>query len=186
MTDASLPGDLSFSHMGFHVHDLDRMARFYKDALRFTETDRGQLGAVQLVFLSRDPDTHHQIALVSGRPESLAFNPINQISLSVPDLASLRRFHARLLAAGASDMQTATHGNAVSLYCRDPEGNRLEIFMDTPWYCDQPLRLPIDLTQDDEGVMAQALAIAQAAPKFMPRAQWRAEMAERMARDQRA
>jgi catechol-2,3-dioxygenase len=56
----------------------------------------------------------------------------------VPDLASLRRFHAQLLRGGDGHMQTATHGNAVSLYCRDPEGNRLEIFMDTPWYCDQP------------------------------------------------
>lgn len=186
MTLPTLPGDLSFSHVGFHVHDLDRMARFYKQALQFTETDRGQLGALQLVFLSRNPGVHHQIALVSGRPESLAFNPINQVSLNVPDMASLRRFHARLLAAGAQDMQPATHGNAVSLYCRDPEGNRLEIFMDTPWYCDQPLREPVDLTQEDEGVMAQALAIAQRAPKFMPRAQWRAEMAARMARDQAA
>lgn len=178
--------DLSFSHVGFHVHDLDAMASFYKQALRFTETDRGQLGAVQLVFLSRDPGVHHQIALVSGRPASLAFNPINQISMSVPDLASLRRYHARLLAAGASDMQTATHGNSISLYCRDPEGNRLEVFMDTPWYCDQPLREPVDLTQDDEGVLAQALAIAQRAPKFTPRAQWRAEMEQRMARDRAA
>lgn len=186
MSISTLPGDLSFSHVGFHVHDLDRMACFYREALQFTQTDRGHLGEVQLVFLSRDPDTHHQIALVSGRPQSLAFNPINQISLKVPDLASLRRFHARLLAAGATDMQVATHGNAVSLYCRDPEGNRLEIFMDTPWYCDQPLRQPIDLSQDDESVIAQAHAIAERAPKFMPRAQWRAEMSERMARDQRA
>ncbi len=186
MKQDDLPGDLAFSHLGFHVHDLEAMARFYRQALQFTETDRGRLGDVELIFLSRDPGTHHQIALVSGRPQALAFNPINQISLSVPDMASLRRFHARLLAAGATDMQAATHGNAVSLYCRDPEGNRLEIFMDTPWYCDQPLRQPIDLTQDDEGVMAQAWAIAQAAPKYMPRAQWRAQMAERMARDQRS
>jgi catechol 2,3-dioxygenase len=39
----------------------------------------------------------------------------------------------------------ATHGNAMSIYFRDPEGNRLEVFMDTPWYCEQPLREPIDL-----------------------------------------
>lgn len=185
MSETELSGDLSFSHFGFHVHDLDNMARFYREALQFTETDRGHLGAVQLVFLSRDPETHHQIALVSGRPESLAFNPINQISLKVPDLGSLRRFKARLLAAGATDMQVATHGNAVSLYCRDPEGNRLEIFMDTPWYCDQPLRQPIELSQDDQSVLEQARGIAERAPKFMPRAQWRAEMAARMAHDQR-
>lgn len=162
------------------------MARFYRESLQFTETDRGQLGSVQLVFLSRHPDVHHQIALVSGRPETLDFNPINQISLNVPDLASLRRYHDRLMAAGATDMQPATHGNAVSLYCRDPEGNRLEVFMDTPWYCDQPLREPIDFGQSDASVMAQAEAIARRAPKFMTRRERRSEIARRMTADQAA
>ena len=41
---------LMFSHMGFCVRDLPRMARFYKEVLGFTETDSGDLGAVQLVF----------------------------------------------------------------------------------------------------------------------------------------
>ena len=81
-------------------------------------------------------------------------------------------------------MQATTHGNAVSLYFRDPEGNRLELFMDTPWYCDQPLREPIDLSQSDEAILAQAEAIAKRFPKFKPRAQWQAEVAQRMAEDQ--
>lgn len=34
--------------------------------------------------------------------------------------------------------------NAISIYARDPEGNRLEIFIDTPWYVDQPMRVPVD------------------------------------------
>lgn len=177
--------DLQFSHMGLYVTDLPRMARFYKQALRFTQTDAGDLGTVQLVFLSRDPNEHHQIVLATGRPADMAFNVVNQISFRVPDLAALRRFHDRLLAGGASDMQVTTHGNAVSIYCRDPEGNRLELFMDTPWYCDQPLREPIDLmNQSDEAVLAQAEAIARRFPKFMPRAQWQAEVARRMQEDQ--
>ncbi|PZP98156.1 MAG: glyoxalase [Variovorax paradoxus] len=176
--------ELTLSHFGFHVHDLDGMARFYRRALRFTETDRGRLGAFELVFLSRDPDEHHQLALVSGRPSTLAFNPINQISLRVPDLPALRRVQARLTAAGASALEPSTHGNAISLYARDPEGNRLEIFMDLPWYCDQPLRQPVDLRQDDTTVLAQAEAVARRAPRFMTRATWRAEMARRMHSDQ--
>jgi catechol 2,3-dioxygenase len=59
-------GSLVFSHMGFYVRDLERMARFYQDVLCFTETDRGDLGAVQLVFLSRDPAEHHQLVLATG------------------------------------------------------------------------------------------------------------------------
>jgi len=73
----------------------------------------------------------------------------------------------------------------VSIYCRDPEGNRLELFVDTPWYCEQPLREPIDLSRSDEAILAQAEAIAKRFPKFMSRAQWQAEVARRMQEDQR-
>lgn len=184
-SETAQPLSLAFSHLGFYVTDIDRMADFYKGALRFTQTDKGTLGPVRLVFLSRDPSEHHQIVLATGRPEDMAFNTINQMSFRVPDVATLRAFHDRLLAAGASDMQPVTHGNAISLYCRDPEGNRLELFMDTPWYCEQPLREPLDFALSDERIMAQAEAIARGRPRFMPRAQWQAELARQMEADQR-
>lgn len=181
---ATSRADLQFSHIGLYVTDLPLMARFYKQALRFTQTDAGALSTVQLVFLSRDPNEHHQLVLATGRPADMAFNVVNQISFRVPDLATLRGFHHRLLAEGATDMHPVTHGNAVSLYCRDPEGNRLELFMDTPWYCDQPMRESIDLNLSDEAILAQAEAIAKRLPKFMSRAQWQAEVARRMQEDQ--
>lgn len=176
---------LQFSHIGLYVSDLPKMAAFYKQALRFTQTDAGDLGTTQLVFLSRDPAEHHQIVLATGKPADMPFNVVNQISFRVPDLATLRRFHERLLEHGASDMQSVTHGNAVSLYCRDPEGNRLELFMDTPWYCDQPLRQPIDFAESDQTILARAETIAKRLPKFMSRAAWQAEVARRMEEDQR-
>lgn len=178
---------LVFSHMGFYVRDLERMARFYEDVMCFTVTDRGDLGTVQLVFLSRDPAEHHQVVLATGRPTDLAFSVINQISFRVPDLATLREMRQRVAAdPDVSELICATHGNAVSIYFRDPEGNRIEVFMDMPWYCEQPLREPIDLDQGDEAVMAQAEALARGRPKFQPRAQWQAEMARRMGYAQEA
>lgn len=177
----SRAGSLVFSHMGFYVRDLERMARYYQEVLCFTETDRGDLGPVQLVFMSRDPAEHHQIVLASGRPADLSFSVINQISLRVPDLATLRVVRARVAAdSGSSDLISATHGNAISIYFRDPEGNRLEVFMDMPWYCEQPLREPIDLDQPDEQVFEQARRLASSRPRFQSRAQWQAEMARRM------
>jgi len=168
---------LVFSHMGFYVRDIERMARFYRDVMCFFETDRGLLGTTQLVFFSRDPSEHHQIVLASGRPTDLAFSVINQISLRVPDLATLRDVRNRVQAdPDVTELVCATHGNAVSIYFRDPEGNRLEVFMDMPWYCEQPLREPIDLDQSDEAVMAFAEALARSRPKFRSRAQWVSEM----------
>jgi catechol 2,3-dioxygenase-like lactoylglutathione lyase family enzyme len=175
---------LAFSHIGIYVSDLAGMAHFYKTALRFTQTDAGDLGHVQLIFLSRDPAEHHQIVLATGRPSDLPFNLINQISFRVPDIATLRRFHERLVTAGATDIQPVTHGNAISIYCRDPEGNRLELFVDTPWYCDQPLREPISFELSDEAIMAKAESIAKRLPKFMSRAAWQETIAARMRADQ--
>ena len=164
---------LTFSHMGFYVRDLERMARFYKDVMCFFETDQGDLGPVQLKFFSRDPTEHHQLVLATGRPADLAFSVINQISMRVPDLATLREVRDRVNAdPDVSDLVCATHGNAISIYFRDPEGNRLEVFMDTPWYCEQPLREPVDLDQNDDIVMAQSETLARSRPKFQSRAEW--------------
>lgn len=168
---------LTFSHMGFYVRDLERMARFYKDVMCFFETDQGDLGPVQLKFFSRDPTEHHQLVLATGRPADLAFSVINQISMRVPDLATLRELRDRVNAdPDVSDLVCATHGNAISIYFRDPEGNRLEVFMDTPWYCEQPLREPVDLDQNDDIVMAQSETLARSRPKFQSRAEWLVSM----------
>jgi catechol 2,3-dioxygenase len=181
---------LAFSHMGMYVRDLAGMADFYSRVLGFTVTDRGELptphGRVELVFLSRDPNEHHQIVLASGRPEALAFNVINQISFRVPDLASLRHFHAALRGEKVTDVSPVTHGNAISVYFRDPEGNRIEIFLDTPWYCEQPCREPLDLSKSDEEILRDAEKVARSLRGFQPREQWSAELRRKMQAAQRA
>jgi len=173
-----------FSHFGMFVTDIALLEDFYTRILDFTVTDRGELsgpnGSMNLVFLSRDPDEHHQIVLITGRPADMAFNPINQISLKADSLATLRAMHQTLLREGAADITPVTHGNAVSIYVRDPEGNRLELYFDLPWYVSQPLRVPVDLSGDEATLMQRLEQHARSLPGFRPRAQWRAEMAQRM------
>lgn len=180
---SSRPG-LTFSHIGIYAVDIDRQAGFYTSCLGFTETDRGSLegpgGPIQLAFLSRDPDEHHQIVLVSGRPDPLPFNTVNQISLRADSLATLQRHYRLLQEAPVTDVTPVTHGNALSVYFRDPEGNRIELYIDTPWYVSQPCRIaaPMDLPADE--LMAWAEAHARCLPGFRPRSEWRREMAIRM------
>ena len=68
----------ALSHFGIHVTDLDRMAGFYTRVLGLLVMDRGTLeGGNELCFLSRDPDQHHQLVLVSGRPREATYNVVN-------------------------------------------------------------------------------------------------------------
>ena len=176
---------VAFSHMGFYVRDMGAMEDFYSRVLGFTVTDRGALptpggGTVSLVFLSRDPAEHHQIVLATGRPQDLPFNMINQISFRVPGLPALRYFHRVLQSERVSDITPVTHGNAISLYFRDPEGNRVELYFDTPWYCTQPCRERIDLGKSDDEILAWTEQLARALPGFKAREAWMAEVRAKM------
>jgi catechol 2,3-dioxygenase-like lactoylglutathione lyase family enzyme len=165
--------ELAFSHMGMFVTDMARMEEFYTRVLGFVVTDRGALGSAALVFLSRDPAEHHQIVLVSGRPAAPGFNAINQVSFRAAGLAGLREMHRRLEREGVKELAPVSHGNALSVYFRDPEGNRLEIFIDTPWYVEQPVRVPLDLKLPDDEIWAWAEADARKRPGFRPVEEWR-------------
>ena len=84
-----------------------------------------------------------QVVLVSGRPADLRFNVVNQLSFRVESLDALRHYHnAVSVEADVTEIRPVTHGNAWSVYCRDPETNRLEFYMHTPWYISQPYREP--------------------------------------------
>lgn len=164
---------LSFSHVGFFVSDMQRMKGFYTDVLGFFITDEGDFPNGQsLVFLSRDPNEHHQLVLVSGRPAGNGFNPINQISFLVTDLQALKDFYKLAQDKVLDDLQAVTHGNAWSIYFRDPEGNRLEVYTHTPWYVNQPLREPLDLSLSIEDIHDKTLALCKTLPGFTSRNNW--------------
>lgn len=175
---------LAFSHIGIFVRDLERMADFYSRVLGFAVSDRGDLdtprGTVSLVFLTRDPQEHHQIVLASGRPDSLPFNPINQISFRVQELAGLRELYRAIRSEPVSEISPVSHGNALSVYFKDPEGNRIELFVDTPWYVDQPMRIPMDMSLSDEALWQWAEATACQLPGYKPVEQWRTELSRKL------
>jgi len=162
--------------MGMFVTDPGRMEDFYTRLLGFRVTDRGKLGSTDLVFLSRDPREHHQIVLASGRPGAAGFNSINQISFRMADFAGLREMHRRLQKEGVPDLAPVSHGNALSVYFKDPEGNRIELFVDTPWYVEQPVRIAMDMKLSDAEIWAWAEREARARPGFRPVEDWRAEL----------
>jgi catechol-2,3-dioxygenase len=176
------PAPISFSHLGIYVTDLGRMADFYTRVLGMLVSDRGQVaGGSDLVFLSRDPDEHHQIVLATGRPPDVPFNVVNQISFKLPTLADLKAMHARARGEGIEQFRVVTHGNAWSVYFADPEGNRVEVFVDTPWHTPQPVVEPFDIEAPVEVIERETEALCRNRPGFMSRAEWRAAQVTRMA-----
>src|SRR5262249_17070413 len=82
--------------MGIYVQDRDKMERFYTEVLGLMVTDHGEGRAgMHLTFMSGNPQNHHQVVLVTGRPDTAGFNPIQQISFMVDSLADLREVHKR-------------------------------------------------------------------------------------------
>ena len=174
MTHAPL---LSLSHFELNVSDLPAMEDFYTRVLGFVITDRGA-GGGGLVFLSRNPGEHHQVVLNPGHGGEPAATRVDHLSFRVDSLDSLRRVHASLLENGV-EVDTVSHGTTWSLYFRDPESNRLEVFVDTPWHVAQPLRFPIDLTMSDEALTAWTESKIKALPDFSSAQSWRTRHASR-------
>ena len=77
-------------------------------------------------------------------------------------------------------MQSVSHGNALSVYARDPEGNRLELVIDLPYYTDQPCRIPFDLDRPDDVILADAEVVARSLPGFCSREEWRTRVSAQM------
>ncbi len=180
--------NLKFSHFGFAVHDLVVMEEFYTRILDFTVTDRGAVAGMELIFLSRDPDDHHQVVLVSGKPEGIPPNPhepqfgsvINQISFKVSSLAELRRIHEIFVSENVDSIFPANHGIAWSIYAHDPEGNNLEFFVDSDWYFPQPFLVPLDFKMTDDEIRAETERFSREQEGFEPYPEWRKRFANKM------
>jgi len=169
------------AHMGIYVHDREKMEQFYTDVLGLMVTDHGPgRNGVHLTFLSGNKDNHHQVVLVTGRPDTSGFNPIQQISFMVDSLSDLREVHRRALSLGATDMRPVSHGNAWSIYFKDPEGNTVEAFLDTPFHVPQPHGEFLDLTKSDDEILRATEDACRKDPGFMPFKEFTRSLGERL------
>ena len=161
------------------------MTDFYTRVVGLTETDRGEINVtaapfagldLDMVFLSGEPRDHHQIALVGnpGRNVEQGGALLNQVSFRLDSLDTLRSRTEAVRAEGITGIAPISHGNAWSVYFPDPEGNTIEMFVDTPWYVHQPRADELDLTKTNDEIIAWTEASIRDEPSFTSAEEWRA------------
>ena len=105
------------------------------------------------------------------------------MSFEVASLEELREMNRRVQAEGVSDFIGINHGNAWSIYFRDPEGNRIEVYLDSPWHVPQPHGDELNLEISDEDILKTTLEAIKDDPGFMPREEFEAELKRKLAPD---
>lgn len=174
------PPPIAQAHCGFKVDDMDAMIAFYDDVLGYAVTGRGMMPPIgaeperEYAYLSRDPGEHHQVILVSGRDMD-APTSVNQLSLRIMSLEALRRMERELEAhPDVGPLRKTCHGNSFSIYFPDPEGNVVELAVESVWYVPAPHGAPLDLSLSDAELIDWAEAHCRATEGFMMRADWKA------------
>lgn len=169
------------THFGVHATDLDRMVDFYTRVMGFVISDSGvSRSGARVVFMTQNPECHHQFVLFDGRPDELPYNPVNQISYRLDSLDTLKAYRKALVAEGIAPDRVTDHGNAWAFYFRDPEGNLVELYCDTPFYTPQPCGEPLDLDQPNDEILKRTEAMCRGRPRFATREAWMQDIQARL------
>ena len=143
-------------HFNIRTRDLDRLVEFYTNVLGFEVTDRGPIaeGGPEIIFMSQAPDEHHQLAMVTTRTDEGPSNSVNHFAFRVDSFTDVKNLNATLSTMDGINVGPLSHGNTLSIYFNDPEGNGIEVFWDTPWHVAQPQGKPWDTSMDEAGALA--------------------------------
>ena len=161
---------LSWSHAVLNVKDEKKILDFYTGSLGFTVSDRGPIvkNGPNIIFMSQNPDEHHQLAVVTSRKDDEASNSLNHLAFRVDSFDDVKTLK-NTLESTSVDFLPLSHGNTLSLYFADPEGNGLEVFWDTPWHVEQPDGIVWDTNLDEQQALAWVEETFKNKPGFSKR-----------------
>jgi catechol 2,3-dioxygenase len=129
MAERSMASTYRVGHVHLKVVDLNRAIEFYTKTLGFRVTEQVDT----YCFLSYG-DAHHELAIHSIKGEANLPNKqtvgLYHFAIEVPTKAALCRVYADLKNTGII-VKAVNHGISKALYFTDPDGNGVEVFLDT-------------------------------------------------------
>ena len=173
------------SHFEIRAHDQAVMEKFYTEIMGFIVSDRGRLTAGpaagrELIFLSHSPEEHHQIVLIPSDVTDQG-GGIGHVAFRVDSLDEVRRVYEKVRALPYAKPEPVSHANTWSVYFRDPENNRIEVFSQTPWHATQPCRFDVDYSLPDAELQAATRRDAQRLDGFTDGETWQEAFDKRFA-----
>ena len=160
---ATRVGVSRLGHIGIYARDLEKLRDFYRDVLGLQVADEDLNRGI--VFMSTDPESeHHELALARGRATDDSVDMVQQVSWHVDSVEVLQGFHRVFKERGVRIQREVTHGNALSIYFFDPEGNRNEVYFSTGVPTQQPFSVPIDLGLAKDDLLAENLRLISERP----------------------
>jgi len=149
-----MPKVTSLGHMGFYVRDVERSVAFYRDILGLTVSDRSPRGAVFMTSQDRSVE-HHELYLAPGRNDDSQVNVLQQSSFRCPTLKDVKDFYQLFVEKNVPISRVVSHGNTVSIYANDPDGNSVEVYWPSGIDVPQPFGKPMDLTKSEVEIRGQ-------------------------------
>ena len=122
------------NHLVLWVRDAQRSLSFYRDVLGFSIVE---MPSPQAVFLrANGSDNHHDLGLFGIGPDAPPPSRGHQVGMyhaawEVATIQDLAKAREAMLSSG-NLVGESDHGNSLSLYARDPDGNELEVFFMLP------------------------------------------------------
>jgi catechol-2,3-dioxygenase len=149
-----MPKVTSLGHIGFYVRDIERSVAFYRDILGLTVSDRSPRGAVFMTSQDRSLE-HHELYLAPGRNDDGKVSVLQQISFRCPTLKDVKDFYRLFTDKNVPISRVVSHGNTVSIYANDPDGNSVEVYWPSGIDVPQPFGKPMDLTKSEVDIREQ-------------------------------
>jgi catechol 2,3-dioxygenase len=167
------------THIGLFTQKLEELENFYTSVLGLIVTDRGLLARMNdtpIVFLSGNEDCHHQLVLAVGEQPTV----MQQLSFKVTDLSELRSIAKRASDFGVEGFRPWDHGNAWSVYFFDPQGNLVEVYMDTIFHVAQPHGRTLDFSLTDQEILNNTFNAIKDDPTFGYMEDWQARIKQKL------
>src|SRR5262249_8788593 len=130
--DETMAAPSKFAHVVYNTHRYEAMIAWYLSVFEARVQHRDD----RLAFLTYD-DEHHRFAYLNlgpAKPAAAERDPmakgVNHLAYTWRNVEELADTYKRLKGAGITPYRPIRHGPTLSLYYRDPDGNRLEFQVD--------------------------------------------------------